>query len=199
MSTIKLNGSSSGNAQITVAAAAGTPTITLPTASIDLSTAGTDGQFLKTNGSGTLSFADAPAGGKILQAVTASDDAKATTSSTFADIYDSALSITLASTSNKVFALHVTSYAFMSASSGQDIQADYKLVRSTSGDTNDNLQTGRMRLQSGTDMNCTMVVSALDSSFSNLANTYNVQIRYHSGNESAEAKNNRLYLFEVAA
>jgi len=59
MSTIKLNGSSSGNAQVTVAAAAGTPTITLPTASIDLSTAGSDGQFLKTNGSGTLSFADA--------------------------------------------------------------------------------------------------------------------------------------------
>jgi len=59
MSTIKLTGSSSGNAQVTVAAAAGTPTITLPTASIDFSTAGTDGQFLKTNGSGTLSFADA--------------------------------------------------------------------------------------------------------------------------------------------
>ena len=57
MSTIKLNGSSSGNAQVTVAAAAGTPTITLPTASIDLSSAGSDGQFLKTNGSGTLSFA----------------------------------------------------------------------------------------------------------------------------------------------
>jgi len=59
MSTIKLNGSSSGNAQVTVAAAAGTPTITLPTASINLATAGSDGQFLKTNGSGTLSFADA--------------------------------------------------------------------------------------------------------------------------------------------
>ena len=61
MSTIKLNGSSSGNAQVTVAAAAGTPTITLPTASINLATAGSDGQFLKTNGSGTLSFADAGA------------------------------------------------------------------------------------------------------------------------------------------
>jgi len=56
MSTLKLTGSSSGNAQVTVAAAAGTPTITLPTASIDLSSAGSDGQFLKTNGSGTLSF-----------------------------------------------------------------------------------------------------------------------------------------------
>jgi len=59
MSILKLNGSSSGNAQVTVAAAAGTPTITLPTASINLATAGSDGQFLKTNGSGTLSFANA--------------------------------------------------------------------------------------------------------------------------------------------
>ena len=57
MSTLKLKGSSSGEAQVTVAAAAGTPTITLPTASINLATAGSDGQFLKTNGSGTLSFA----------------------------------------------------------------------------------------------------------------------------------------------
>jgi len=56
MSTLKLKGSSSGEAEVTVAAAAGTPTITLPTASINLATAGDDGQYLKTNGSGTLSF-----------------------------------------------------------------------------------------------------------------------------------------------
>ncbi len=59
MSTLKLKGSTSGEAQITVASSAGTPTITLPTASINLATAGDDGQFLKTNGSGTLSFATA--------------------------------------------------------------------------------------------------------------------------------------------
>tara|TARA_R100000353_G_scaffold85319_3_gene63644 strand:+ start:16025 stop:16702 length:678 start_codon:yes stop_codon:yes gene_type:complete len=56
MSTLKLKGSTSGEAEITVTAAAGTPTITLPTASINLATAGSDGQYLKTNGSGTLSF-----------------------------------------------------------------------------------------------------------------------------------------------
>jgi len=61
MSTLKLKGSSSGEAEVTVAAAAGTPTITLPTASINLATDGSDGQFLKTDGSGTLSFAT-PAG-----------------------------------------------------------------------------------------------------------------------------------------
>lgn len=57
MSTLKLKGSTSGEAQVTVASSAGTPTITLPTASINLATDGSDGQFLKTNGSGTLSFA----------------------------------------------------------------------------------------------------------------------------------------------
>ena len=62
MSTLKLKGSSSGEAQVTVAAAAGTPTITLPTANINLATDGSDGQFLKTNGSGTLSFATVTAG-----------------------------------------------------------------------------------------------------------------------------------------
>tara|TARA_R100000008_G_scaffold80635_1_gene63183 strand:- start:1076 stop:1732 length:657 start_codon:yes stop_codon:yes gene_type:complete len=68
MSTLKLKGATSGEAEVTVAAAAGTPTITLPTASINFATAGSDGQYLKTNGSGTLSF-DTPGGGKILQVV----------------------------------------------------------------------------------------------------------------------------------
>ena len=83
MSTVKLTGSSSGNAQVTVAAAAGTPTITLPTASIDFSTAGSDGQFLKTNGSGTLSFAtvSVPADPAMVKLntfeVTAGDNAQA--------------------------------------------------------------------------------------------------------------------------
>ncbi len=56
MSTLKLKGSTSGEAQITVTSSAGTPTITLPTANINFATDGSDGQFLKTNGSGTLSF-----------------------------------------------------------------------------------------------------------------------------------------------
>jgi len=57
MSTVKFKGSTSGEAEVTVAAAAGTPTITLPTASINLATDGSNGQYLKTDGAGTLSFA----------------------------------------------------------------------------------------------------------------------------------------------
>jgi len=51
MSTIKLKGSSSGEAEVTVAAAAGTPTFTLPT------TVGSANQLLKNSGTaGTLEF-----------------------------------------------------------------------------------------------------------------------------------------------
>ena len=58
MSNIKLKGATSGESILKAPAVAGTDTtITLPKASIDLSTAGTDGQFLKTDGAGTLSFA----------------------------------------------------------------------------------------------------------------------------------------------
>ena len=51
MSTIKLKGSSSGEAEVTVAAAAGTPTFTLPT------TVGSANQFVKNSGTaGTLEY-----------------------------------------------------------------------------------------------------------------------------------------------
>jgi len=53
MSTIKLKGSSSGEAEVTVAAAAGTPTFTLPT------TVGSANQLLKNSGTaGTLEYAN---------------------------------------------------------------------------------------------------------------------------------------------
>jgi len=53
MSTIKLKGSSSGEAEVTVAAAAGTPTFTLPT------TVGSANQLLKNSGTaGTLEYSN---------------------------------------------------------------------------------------------------------------------------------------------
>ena len=100
MSTLKLKGSSSGEAQVTVAAAAGTPTITLPTASINLATAGSDGQFLKTNGSGTLSFAT-PSGGKIVQVKYGTKvDTFSTAATSFTDVTGLTATITPTSTDN---------------------------------------------------------------------------------------------------
>ena len=58
MAEVQLKGATSGESILKAPAVAGSnTTITLPKASIDLSTAGTDGQFLKTDGAGTLSFA----------------------------------------------------------------------------------------------------------------------------------------------
>jgi hypothetical protein len=58
--SIRLNGSTSGYTEIDAPAVAGSNTLVLPTGN------GSSGQFLQTNGSGTLSWAG---GGKILQVV----------------------------------------------------------------------------------------------------------------------------------
>lgn len=74
-----------------------TYTLTLPSAD------GSNGQFLKTDGSGVLSFG-AVASGKILQVVSQSTTAETATSSTgFVTCNSMSLSITPASASNKVF------------------------------------------------------------------------------------------------
>ncbi len=57
---ITLNGTTSGTVSLTVAAAAGTTTFKLPTGD------GSNGQFMKTNGSGQLSFATISGGGDAL-------------------------------------------------------------------------------------------------------------------------------------
>ena len=67
MSTIKLKGSSSGEAEVTVAAAAGTPTFTLPT------TVGSANQLLKNSGTaGTLQYASVveDSSGRVLMGTT---------------------------------------------------------------------------------------------------------------------------------
>ena len=189
--TLKLNGSSSGYTAIDAPAAAGSNTLTLPANN------GSNGQFLQTNGSGVMSWA-AAAGGKILQVVSATDAHKTTNSGNYEDIYDSNVAITLASTSNKVLCLHVTAYAHHSAGSSQHIQTTYRMKRTTSGDTVAELNLGRMRAVS-TDQNCSITLLAVDTTFSNLANNYNVELKYDNGNESANAYNNTIVLMEIGA
>ena len=65
-------------------------------------TDGTNGQVLKTNGSGTLSFG-ADQGGKILQVKNAiKTDTQSVTNNTFTDISGLSISITPSSSSNKI-------------------------------------------------------------------------------------------------
>ena len=93
---LRLNGSSSGYVELEVPADAGSHTLTLP------DSGGSSGQYLQTNGSGTLSWAGA---GKILQVVQASTDTMVTITST--TMTDSGLSgsITPSSSSNKVLVI----------------------------------------------------------------------------------------------
>jgi len=93
--TLRLNGSTSGYTEIDAPAVAGSNTLVLPTGN------GSSGQFLQTNGSGTLSWAG---GGKILQVVQAlkTDTQSFAPSSSFSDVSSLSVSITPSSSSNKV-------------------------------------------------------------------------------------------------
>lgn len=191
--TLKLNGSSSGYTAIDAPAAAGSNTLTLPANN------GSANQYLKNSGTaGVLEFA-ALSAGKILQVVSATDAQKTNSNDSYVDIYDSNVAITLASTSNKVLCLHVTAYAHHSAGSNTNIQTTYRMKRTTSGDTVADLNTGRMRAANTTDQNCSIVLLAVDTTFSNLANNYNVELSYDNGNEAANAYNNTIVLMEIAA
>ena len=64
MAEIKIKTPDGNNhVSLTTANASGDATVTLPKTSIDFSSAGSDGQFLKTDGAGTLSFATVAVGG----------------------------------------------------------------------------------------------------------------------------------------
>ena len=115
MSPVRLNGSTSGYTEIDAPAVAGSNTLTLPTGN------GTSGQVLSTDGSGALSWSSA---GKILQVVstaktdTFSETLGANTNSSTNCIQ---VSITPASTSNKVLVmvtLHGSSTYWGASSAG---------------------------------------------------------------------------------
>jgi len=91
--TLRLNGSTSGYTEIDAPAVAGSNTLVLPTGN------GSSGQFLQTNGSGTLSFASQ----RILQVVsTTKTDTFSTTNTAYTDITGLSVNITPSSSSNKI-------------------------------------------------------------------------------------------------
>jgi hypothetical protein len=96
---LRLNGSSSGYVELDVPAAAGSHTLTLPDGG------GSSGDYLRTDGSGGLSWAGVTTG-KILQVVSATQSTEASRTSD-SSRFDSGLtaSITPSSTSSKVLIL----------------------------------------------------------------------------------------------
>lgn len=98
--SIRLNGSTSGYTEIDAPAVAGSNTLVLPTGN------GSSGQYLQTNGSGALSWATLPASGKILQVLQqVKTDRQSTTSTSWTDVTDTSISITVNSSSSKVVVL----------------------------------------------------------------------------------------------
>ena len=115
----------------------GAAEFTLPTAD------GTNGQVLKTNGSGTLSFG-ADQGGKILQVVSVSDSVRESTGivslSTANTYYDTpfAVTITPSATSSKILLMgHV-----MGEFSFDDYLAIWRINRAISGGSTTAIQAG---------------------------------------------------------
>ena len=195
--TLKLNGSSSGYTAINAPAAAGSNTLVLPADN------GSANEVLKTDGSGNLDWVAQAAGGKILQIVQTTDASK-TLSTSYEDIYDSDLSITLASTSNKILIIHNTHELKMQRTSAGGMECTFKFMRTTSGDTLDGSSVAQARCRDnnhpGGKLQHQITITYLDSGFSNLANTYNVQATINeSSGQTSYCYCNVLMLIEVAA
>jgi len=186
---IKLN-AASGGGSVSLKA----PTSTTSNAAVELQLPiadGTNGQVIKTNGSGVLSFG-ADTGGKVLQVIQAvKTDRQTSTSDSFIDITGLSASITPSATSSKVLVqVNLTfggtkdRYSFgrvLRDSTAIDIAPNvgareslgFSLQNHTQDTTSDN------KVQ-------TMSYFFLDSPSTTSATTYKVQVRNYSGDTSRE-------------
>ena len=114
--TLRLAGSTSGYTEIDCPSVGGNNTLVLPTGN------GSSGQVLSTNGSGALSWAG---GGKLLQVVQAfKSDTASGNSNAYTDVTGLSVSITPASTANKILVM-----ANINITSGGYFQG--KIIRGT--------------------------------------------------------------------
>ena len=117
--TLRLKGQTSGYVELNAPAAAGSNTLTLPDGN------GSAGQYLQTNGSGTLSWQDP---GKILQVVRSHDSDKSSTTSTTLTKLSTSASITPSSTNSKIKVTITTGIG--NADTGN---ANFAIVRTVGG------------------------------------------------------------------
>ena len=110
--TIRLNGQTSGYVELEAPNAAGSNTLTLPTSN------GSNGQFLQTNGSGVLAWAEAAGAGRILQILSTTTNTQVDTTSTSFISTGFGLSITPSSASSKILVLCMASATPNSAGQG---------------------------------------------------------------------------------
>ena len=164
--------------QISKASGASPATFTLPAAD------GTAGQYMKTDGSGALSFGTVtiPAGGKILQVLqTVKTDTFTTTSTSFVDVTGLSVSITPATTSSKILIL-VHAYGGNAGTSSAN--ALTTLVRDSTEVFIGDAASNRIRstttigpTRSATGYGYSMHISYLDSPSTTSSTTYKLQAK----------------------
>jgi hypothetical protein len=192
MSPLRLNGSTSGYTTLDAPAVAGSNTLVLPTGN------GSSGQFLQTNGSGTLSWAG---GGKILQVVQGEYSTAISTASTSYTTTNLTASITPSNALNKVLILvsasgHVTGSAY---------SAIYTIFRGTTSGTNlGNATWGFVTLYPGSGTPAGAVsITYLDSPSTTSSQTYTYAMKSENAAATAyispNGQKSTITLLEIAA
>ena len=166
--TLKLNGSSSGYTAIDAPAAAGSNTLVLPADN------GSNGEFLQTNGSGTLDWS---AAGKILQvSTTATEVATYTTSTSYVDATGMSLAITPSSTSSKIIIVCCGTVNAI----GSTYWAYFTLLRGSTDLGNPSNGKGLLGLYSNgsaADTHAPMTLFYVDSPNTTSSTTYKLQLK----------------------
>jgi len=173
--TLRLNGSTSGYTEIDAPAVAGSNTLVLPTGN------GSSGQFLQTNGSGALSWANA---GKVVQVVQTTITTEFVFSSaTYADATNFNFSITPANSSNKVLVI-MTPHVFIDNYSAGSIQITGKIVRGSTDVFELTLAAGY-----GQNTGHPYPMIYLDSPATTSATTYKLQVKASSSYNPSKLNN----------
>ena len=175
-----------GNNHVSLATAnlSGDVTVTLPKASIDLSTAGSAGQFLKTDGAGTLSFATPSDQGKILQVVSANSDTNTqfTNQTSYADHTNHTISITPTVSGSKIVLL--AQFRFTVIKNHIETNSKWRLVLT--------IGSGSATYPLGADMNQT--IEAGKSTNNRTSITVQVPVNYTTG---ATSNTTDAYVFKI--
>ena len=140
--------------------------------------------------------------GKVLQVVQSWDDQTSSSSSTYADVFASDLSITLSSTSNKVLIIANSADAKGSNSGGAaNLEFYMRVVNTTTGsDVDPQSNASHMQAQSLSDYAGSLNVTVVDNAtFSGTTQTYNVQIKRTDGNDAAYVRDLQVVIMEIAA
>lgn len=173
MSPLRLNGSTSGAVTLDCPAVGGNNTLVLPGGN------GSSGQFLQTNGSGTLSWAGA---GKILQVLqTTKTDTFSTNSTTFLDVTGLSVSITPSSSSNKIlvqFGLACTATAGVFSANARVLRDSTPVMIGAAAGSR---TQATFMWEGGGESNTPFGAQLLDTPSSASAITYKVQMRVNNG------------------